>query len=84
MGICRDVPFLAWICAFNCDRQGEEEPKEEPIKEEPLEEPKEEELLEESKEEAELDLLSDARSRPRPAELGDSCESKVKPKRGPA
>ncbi|GJW77385.1 hypothetical protein Tco_0139067 [Tanacetum coccineum] len=30
------------------------------------------------------DLLSDARSRPGPAESGVSCESKVKPKRDPA
>nr|GEU49735.1 hypothetical protein [Tanacetum cinerariifolium] len=40
----------------------------EPIKEEPLEEPKEEAYLEESKEEADSDLLSDARSKPGPAE----------------
>ncbi|GKB60072.1 hypothetical protein Tco_0916258 [Tanacetum coccineum] len=78
--MCQDVPWglLAWICAFNCDCQ------EELIEEEPLEEPKEEELLEVSKEEANLDLLSDARSRPGPAESGDSCESKFKPKRGPS
>ncbi|GJV52901.1 uncharacterized mitochondrial protein-like protein [Tanacetum coccineum] len=41
-----------------------------PIKEEPLEEPNEEGWLEESKKEADLDLLSDARSRPGSAESG--------------
>ncbi|GJT52155.1 hypothetical protein Tco_0978312 [Tanacetum coccineum] len=60
-----------------------EDPEEEPIEEEPLDEPKEEGLLEESEKEADSDLLSDARSRPGPAESSDSCESKVKPKRGP-
>ncbi|GJU56055.1 hypothetical protein Tco_1229769, partial [Tanacetum coccineum] len=55
--------------------------KEEPIEEEPLEEPNEEGYLEESDKEADSDLLSDARSRPRPAESGDSCEGKVKPKK---
>ncbi|GJX85316.1 hypothetical protein Tco_0336090 [Tanacetum coccineum] len=61
-----------------------EDPEEEPIVEEPLKEPKEEGKLEDSEEEADLDLLSDARSRPGLAESGDSCESKVKPKRGPS
>ncbi|GJZ26480.1 hypothetical protein Tco_0570733 [Tanacetum coccineum] len=61
-----------------------EDPEEEPIKEEPLEEPKEEGWLEESEKEADSDLLSDARSRPGPAKLVYSCESKVKHKRGPA
>ncbi|GKC81570.1 hypothetical protein Tco_1137287 [Tanacetum coccineum] len=56
----------------------------EPIEEESLEEPNEEGQLEESKKEADSDLLSDARSRPGPAESGDSCEGKVKPKQGPA
>ncbi|GJS18734.1 hypothetical protein Tco_0413206 [Tanacetum coccineum] len=58
--------------------------KEEPIEEEPLEEPNEEGWLEESEKEADSDLLSDARSRPGPAESSDSCEGKVKLKRGPA
>nr|GEW04081.1 reverse transcriptase domain-containing protein [Tanacetum cinerariifolium] len=40
----------------------------EPIEEEPLEEPKEEGHLKESQEEADSKLLSDARSRPEPAE----------------
>ncbi|GJT44942.1 hypothetical protein Tco_0953657 [Tanacetum coccineum] len=35
-------------------------------------------------EEVDLDFLSDAHSRTGPAESGDSCESKVKPERGPA
>ncbi|GJZ54751.1 hypothetical protein Tco_0609944 [Tanacetum coccineum] len=48
------------------------DPEEEPIVEEPLEEPKEEEKLEESEEEADLDLLSDAHSRPGPSESGGS------------
>nr|GFC82640.1 hypothetical protein [Tanacetum cinerariifolium] len=39
-------------------------------------------VVEESKKEVNLDLLSDARSRPGPTDSGDSCESKVKPKRG--
>ncbi|GKD61224.1 hypothetical protein Tco_1298733, partial [Tanacetum coccineum] len=52
------------------------------IKEEPLEEPKKEGQLEESKKEVDSDLLSDACSRPEPAESGDSYESKFKPKRG--
>ncbi|GJY89438.1 putative reverse transcriptase domain-containing protein [Tanacetum coccineum] len=47
------------------------DPEEEPIVEEPLEEPKEEEKLEESEEEADLDLLSDAHSRPGPSEIDD-------------
>nr|GEZ11495.1 hypothetical protein [Tanacetum cinerariifolium] len=59
-----------------------EDPEEEPIMKEPIEEPKEEGKLEDSKEEVDLDLLSDARSRPGPTESGDSCKSKVKPKRG--
>ncbi|GKE30646.1 hypothetical protein Tco_1446030, partial [Tanacetum coccineum] len=42
---------------------------------------KEEGKLEESEEEADLNPLSNARSRPGPAKLCDSCESKVKPKR---
>nr|GEW63938.1 putative reverse transcriptase domain-containing protein [Tanacetum cinerariifolium] len=50
--------------------------KEEPTKEVPLEEPKEEGWLEESDKEVDSDLLLDARSRPGPAKLGDSCESK--------
>ncbi|GKC74417.1 putative reverse transcriptase domain-containing protein [Tanacetum coccineum] len=54
-----------------------QEPEEEPIEEKPLEEPKEEELLEESEEETYLYLMSDARSKPGPAESGDSCESKL-------
>ncbi|GJX20852.1 hypothetical protein Tco_0223529 [Tanacetum coccineum] len=41
-------------------------------------------VVEESGKEANSDLLSDARSRPGPAESGDFCESKVEPKRGPA
>ncbi|GKC13823.1 hypothetical protein Tco_1010605 [Tanacetum coccineum] len=45
-----------------------EDPEEEPIKEEPLEELKEDGYLEESEDKADSDLLSDARSRPRPAE----------------
>ncbi|GKA61207.1 hypothetical protein Tco_0760614, partial [Tanacetum coccineum] len=61
-----------------------EDPEVEQIEEEPLEEPKEEGQLGESGEKADSDLLSDAHSRPGPAESGDSCESKVKPKRGPA
>nr|GEZ26933.1 hypothetical protein [Tanacetum cinerariifolium] len=36
-------------------------------------------VVEESEKEANSDLLSDAHSRPRLAESGDSCESKVKP-----
>ncbi|GKG44661.1 hypothetical protein Tco_0486099, partial [Tanacetum coccineum] len=55
------------------------DPKEESIEEDPLEEPKEEGKLEESEEEANSHLLSDARSRPGPAESDDYCESKVKP-----
>ncbi|GJZ06008.1 hypothetical protein Tco_0539801 [Tanacetum coccineum] len=58
-----------------------EDLEEEPIEEEPLEEPKKEGWLEESHEEADSDLLSDARSRSGLAKSGDSCESKVKPKR---
>ncbi|GJY67219.1 hypothetical protein Tco_0469457 [Tanacetum coccineum] len=61
-----------------------EDPKDKLTEEEPLEELKEEGYLKESKKEADSDLLSDACSRFRPAESGDSCESKVKPKRGPA
>ncbi|GKG54267.1 hypothetical protein Tco_0557790, partial [Tanacetum coccineum] len=49
-----------------------------------LEEPKEGWMLGESKEEVDPDFLSDAHSRTGPMKLGDSCESKVKPKRGPA
>ncbi|GKA20388.1 hypothetical protein Tco_0700377 [Tanacetum coccineum] len=41
-------------------------------------------VVEESEKEVDSDLLSDACSRSGPAELGDYCESKVKPKRGPA
>nr|GEU94751.1 hypothetical protein [Tanacetum cinerariifolium] len=48
-----------------------------PIEEEPLEKPKEEGYLEESEEEADSDLLSNARSRPGPAESGDSGEREV-------
>ncbi|GJZ52118.1 hypothetical protein Tco_0606633 [Tanacetum coccineum] len=44
--------------------------REEPIEEEPLKEPKEEALFDESEEEANSDLLSDARSKPRPTESG--------------
>ncbi|GJW80094.1 hypothetical protein Tco_0144069 [Tanacetum coccineum] len=55
--------------------------KEEPIEEEPLEEPNEKGYLEESDKETDSDRLSDARSRPGPAESGDSCEGKVKPKK---
>ncbi|GKE68251.1 hypothetical protein Tco_1526323 [Tanacetum coccineum] len=40
-------------------------------------------LVEESEKEVDSDLLSDARSRPGPAESGDFCERKVEPKRGP-
>ncbi|GKA95124.1 hypothetical protein Tco_0817162 [Tanacetum coccineum] len=40
-------------------------------------------VVEESGKEADSDLLSDARSRPGPAESSDFCESKVEPKRGP-
>ncbi|GJU44998.1 hypothetical protein Tco_1202264, partial [Tanacetum coccineum] len=50
-----------------------EDPEDESIEEEPLEEPKEERQLEESQEVADSDLLSDAHSRPGPAESGDSC-----------
>ncbi|GJT81923.1 hypothetical protein Tco_1056265 [Tanacetum coccineum] len=57
-----------------------EDLEDEPIEEEHLEEPKVEGLLEESENEADSHLLSDARSRPGPAELGDSCERKFKPK----
>ncbi|GKE89214.1 hypothetical protein Tco_1566689, partial [Tanacetum coccineum] len=57
--------------------------EEEQIEEESLKEPKEEGQLEKSKEKADSDLFSDARSTPGPTESGDSCESKVKPKRGP-
>ncbi|GKA04072.1 reverse transcriptase domain-containing protein [Tanacetum coccineum] len=60
------------------------DPEEEPIMEEFLEELKEEGWLEESEKEANSSLLSDARSRPRPVESGDSYESKVKPKQGPS
>ncbi|GJT31014.1 hypothetical protein Tco_0911289 [Tanacetum coccineum] len=42
------------------------------IYEDPFEEPNEEGKLEESREEDDSDLLSDARSRPGPAELGKS------------
>nr|GEX34153.1 retrotransposon protein, putative, Ty3-gypsy subclass [Tanacetum cinerariifolium] len=52
--------------------------KEEPIEEEPFERPKEKRVVEESEYEVDSDLLSDARSRPGPAESGDSCESKSK------
>ncbi|GJY01948.1 retrovirus-related pol polyprotein from transposon TNT 1-94 [Tanacetum coccineum] len=45
-----------------------QDPEEEPIEEEPLDEPKKEGLLEESEKEVDSDLLSDARSRPGPAE----------------
>ncbi|GKA42250.1 putative reverse transcriptase domain-containing protein [Tanacetum coccineum] len=48
-----------------------EDSEEEPIEEEPLEEPKEKGYLEESEKETDSDLLSDARSRPGPAESGD-------------
>nr|GEW94099.1 hypothetical protein [Tanacetum cinerariifolium] len=48
-----------------------------------LEEEEEEEENEESEEEADSNLLLDARSKPGPPESGDSCESNVKPKRGP-
>ncbi|GKC10591.1 hypothetical protein Tco_1007373, partial [Tanacetum coccineum] len=34
-------------------------------------------------EEVDLDFLSDAHNRTGPAKSGDSCESKVKPERGP-
>nr|GEX20119.1 putative reverse transcriptase domain-containing protein [Tanacetum cinerariifolium] len=57
--------------------------EEEPIKEEPFEGTNGGKVVEESEKEVDSDLLSDARSRPGPAESGDSCESKVKPKRGP-
>nr|GEV11585.1 hypothetical protein [Tanacetum cinerariifolium] len=59
------------------------DPEEELVVEEPLEEPKEKWKLEES-EEANLDLFYHVRSRPGPAKSGDSCKSKVKPKRGPS
>ncbi|GKC52266.1 hypothetical protein Tco_1075011 [Tanacetum coccineum] len=40
-------------------------------------------VVEESEKEADSDLLLDARSRPGLADSSDSCERKVKPKRGP-
>nr|GEV66080.1 putative reverse transcriptase domain-containing protein [Tanacetum cinerariifolium] len=58
-----------------------EDSKHEPILEEPCKEPKEEGYLEETEKEADSNLLSDARSRLGLAESGDSCKSKVKPKR---
>nr|GEU84387.1 hypothetical protein [Tanacetum cinerariifolium] len=61
-----------------------EDLEDKPFEEKPLEETKEEMQLEKSEEEVDSDLLSDARSRPELMESGDSCESKVKPKRGPA
>ncbi|GJV30868.1 putative reverse transcriptase domain-containing protein [Tanacetum coccineum] len=54
------------------DLDRREDPEEEPIVEEPLKEPKEEGKLEDSEEEADLDFLSDARSRPGLAE-SDIC-----------
>ncbi|GJR90763.1 hypothetical protein Tco_0214774 [Tanacetum coccineum] len=77
------LAFIKTVLSRTPNYSTSEEPKEEPIKEEPLEELKEEELLKESEEEIDSDLLSNARSRPGPADSGNSCESEVKPKRGP-